>query len=112
MLLTPASRAASKEGRVFSGRSPRAPRCPCRSKVMSNRLSQKPRVRDRRWSLAVYERENPSANPYGMGLAPRGRMSKWIFEGWVYADGGGKLIGPVAPQDFIRVIGSGTVQPT
>src|SRR5262245_18519385 len=32
MLLTPASRAASKEGRVFSRRRPRAPRCPCRSR--------------------------------------------------------------------------------
>jgi hypothetical protein len=39
-------------------------------------------------------------------------MSKWIFEGWVYADGEGKLVGPVAAEDFVRVIGSGRVQPT
>jgi hypothetical protein len=37
---------------------------------------------------------------------------KWVFEGWVYADRRGQLIGPIAQEEFIRVIGSGAVQAT
>jgi hypothetical protein len=39
-------------------------------------------------------------------------MSRWNFEGWVYRDQLGKMVGPIQADEFKRAIGRGTVAPT